>query len=157
MLVMQGGLAEFYSDNLSQEVKKGLAERKAQGLYNGALPFGAAKGDDGLPIPHPDSYPGLVKVFDLAAPGKTDSEIARALNADGYRTVGPRGNRSFATSSVRGIITNPSIWAICPTAKVATSKVNTTLSLTRQFGTRPRRCDDAGSHPVMPSAPQASA
>lgn len=106
MLVMQGGLAEFYSDNLSQEVKKGLAERKAQGLYNGALPFGAAKGDDGLPIPHPDSYPGLVKVFDLAAPGKADSEIARALNADGYRTVGPRGNRSFATSSVRGIITN---------------------------------------------------
>ena len=33
MLVMQGGLAEFYSDNLSTEVKKGLGERKAQSLY----------------------------------------------------------------------------------------------------------------------------
>ena len=106
MLVMQGGLAEFYSDNLSQEVKKGLAERKAQGLYNGALPFGTTKGEDGVPVPDPTSYPGFVKVFDLAAQGKTDSDIATALNADGYRTVGPRGNRSFATSSVRGIITN---------------------------------------------------
>ena len=106
MLVVQGGLAEFYSDNLSQEVKKGLAERKAQGLYNGALSFGAAKGDDGVPVPDPGTYPGLKKAFDLAAQGKTDSEIARALNADGHRIVGPRGNRSFGTSSVLGIINN---------------------------------------------------
>jgi DNA invertase Pin-like site-specific DNA recombinase len=106
MLVMQGGLAEFYSDNLSQEVKKGLAERKAQGLYCGGLPFGAVKGENGVPVPDPKSYPGLVKAFDLAAHGRTDLEIARALNADGYRTVGPRGNRSFTTSSVLGIIKN---------------------------------------------------
>ena len=38
MLVMQAGLAELYSDNLGEEVKKGLRERKAQGLYNGLLP-----------------------------------------------------------------------------------------------------------------------
>jgi DNA invertase Pin-like site-specific DNA recombinase len=106
MLVMLGGLAEFYSDNLSQEVKKGLAERKAQGLYCGGLPFGAAKGDNGVPVPDPKAYPGLVKAFQLAAQGKTDLDIARALNSDGYRTVGPRGNRSFATSSVRGMINN---------------------------------------------------
>ncbi len=47
MLVMQGGLAELYSDNLSEEVKKGLDERKEQGLYNGLLPFGAVKGPGG--------------------------------------------------------------------------------------------------------------
>ena len=55
MLVMQEGLTEFYSDNLSQEVKKGLAERKAQGMYCGGLPFGATKGDDGIPVPDPIS------------------------------------------------------------------------------------------------------
>jgi DNA invertase Pin-like site-specific DNA recombinase len=32
MLVMQGGLAELYSDNLGQEVRKGWAERRAQGI-----------------------------------------------------------------------------------------------------------------------------
>ena len=59
MLVMQGGLAELYSDNLSQEVKKGLHERRAQGLYCGLLPFGASKDEDGIPTPDPDTSPGL--------------------------------------------------------------------------------------------------
>ena len=40
MLVMMGGLAELYSDNLSEEIKKGLDERRAQGYYCGTLPFG---------------------------------------------------------------------------------------------------------------------
>lgn len=43
-LTMFAGLAQFYSDNLSQETKKGKWERKAQGLYNGMLPFGVMKG-----------------------------------------------------------------------------------------------------------------
>ena len=87
-------------------MNKGLGERKAQGLYFGGLPFGAIKGGDGVPVADPSTFPGLVKVFELAAQGKTDIEIARALNADGYRTVGPRGNRSFALTSVRGIVKN---------------------------------------------------
>lgn len=58
-LAMLGGLAELYSDNLSEETKKGLRERKAQGLYNGLLPFGAMKGADGVPAPNPDTFPGL--------------------------------------------------------------------------------------------------
>ena len=37
-LSMLGGLAELYSDNLSQETKKGWHERREQGLYCGALP-----------------------------------------------------------------------------------------------------------------------
>jgi DNA invertase Pin-like site-specific DNA recombinase len=106
MLVMQGGLAEFYSDNLSQEVKKGMGERKAQGLYCGSLPFGAAKGDDGVPVPDPATFPGLKAAFDQAAQGRTDREIAQYLNAQDYRTVGSNGNKLFSVSSVRGILTN---------------------------------------------------
>ena len=106
MLVMQGGLAEFYSDNLSQEVKKGLGERKAQGLYCGSLPFGATKGEDGVPAPDPATFPGLQAAFEQAAQGKTDREIAQYLNAQGHRTAGPKGHKLFASSSVRGILTN---------------------------------------------------
>ncbi len=106
MLVMQGGLAEFYSDNLSQEVKKGLGERKAQGLYCGSLPFGAMKGEDGVPVPDPATFPGLQTSFEQAAQGKTDREIAQYLNAQGHRTAGPKGNNLFSISSVRGILTN---------------------------------------------------
>ena len=50
-LTLLGGLAQFYSDNLSQETKKGWRERKEQGLYCGMLPFGAVKGEDGIPVP----------------------------------------------------------------------------------------------------------
>ena len=49
MLTMLVGLAQFYSDNLSFETSKGKAERKAQGLPNGLLPFGVRRGRQGIP------------------------------------------------------------------------------------------------------------
>jgi site-specific DNA recombinase len=105
-LTMLGGLAQLYSDNLSQETKKGKHERKAQGLYNGLLPFGAMKGPDGVPIPNPDTYLGLVMAYELAAQGGTDNEIAVALNASGCRTAGNRGNRPFTKDTVRDMLRN---------------------------------------------------
>ncbi len=95
-LALLGAFAQYYSDNLSQETKKGWHERRAQGLYCGLLPFGAIKGEDGVPIPHPDTHPGLVMAFELAAKGKSDREIAIILNAAGYRTTGTHGSRPFA-------------------------------------------------------------
>ena len=106
MLVMQGGLAELYSDNLSQETKKGWAERKAQGLYCGLLPFGAKKGEDGVPVPNPETYPGLEMAFELAGQGKSYREVAQALNSSGYRTAGNMGNRPFSKDTVVGMLKN---------------------------------------------------
>ena len=57
-LALLGAFAQYYSDNLSQETKKGWAERRAQGLYCGPLPFGVMKGEDGVSVPHPNSYLG---------------------------------------------------------------------------------------------------
>jgi len=105
-LAMAGALAQFYSDNLSEETKKGWHERRAQGLYCGLLPFGAMKGEDGVPIPHPDTYPGLVMAFELAAQGNSDREVAMALNAAGYRTAGNQGNRPFSKDTVRSMLQN---------------------------------------------------
>ena len=48
-LGMFGGMAQLYSENLGEETKKGLAERRAQGLYCGSLPFGVIKGEDRSP------------------------------------------------------------------------------------------------------------
>jgi DNA invertase Pin-like site-specific DNA recombinase len=94
-LTLLGGLAQFYSDNLSQETKKGWHERRAQGLYCGLLPFGAMKGEDSVPIPDANTHPGLVMAFELSAEGKSDREVAVALNSAGYRTAGNQGNRPF--------------------------------------------------------------
>ena len=106
MLVMQGGLAELYSDNLSQEVKKGWAERRAQGLYCGLLPFGAAKGEDGVPVPDPETFPGIVMAFELSSRGRSNRDIAQSLNEHGYRTAGNQGNRPFTKETVRGVLAN---------------------------------------------------
>ena len=105
-LTLLGGLAQFHSDKLGQEVKKGMGERKAQGLYCGPLPFGAMKGEDGVPMPDPDTYAGLQVAFELAADGNSDGEIAAALNSKGYRTAGTRGGGPFAKHTVRGMLTN---------------------------------------------------
>lgn len=64
------------------------------------------KGEDGVPVPNPDTYPGLVMAFELAAQSKSDREVAMALNEKGYRTAGNQGNRPFSRDTIRGLLTN---------------------------------------------------
>ena len=120
MLVMQGGLAELYSDNLSEETKKGWHERRKQGLYCGTLPFGTMKGEDGVPVPDITerksgvnghevavcNYDGLKMAFELSAQGKSDREIAIILNTAGYRTTGTQGPRPFSKDTVKDMLRN---------------------------------------------------
>ena len=112
-LHMLAAFAQFYSDNLSQETKKGKRERKLQGYYNGLLPFGTVKGPQGLPIPdmrphanNSTNYDGLQFAFREAASGKSDRDIARALNAKGYRTTGNRGENLFTKDTVCPMLRN---------------------------------------------------
>jgi site-specific DNA recombinase len=119
-LALLGAFAQYYSDNLSQETKKGWAERRAQGLYCGTLPFGAMKGEDGIPTPDLReihicnssqeatlrNYDGFLMAFELASRGKSDREIARALNNKAYRTTGTHGKLPFSRDTVRDMLTN---------------------------------------------------
>jgi site-specific DNA recombinase len=113
ILTTLASFAEYYSANLSAETKKGKAERKAQGLYNGLLPFGVVKGQGGVPVldlvPRDNGLSnadGLLMAFELAASGKSDREIAQALNDAGYRTTGNRGANRFTRDTVRPILQN---------------------------------------------------
>lgn len=106
MLSLLAAFAQYYSDNLSQETKKGKAERKAQGLYNGWLPFGVTKNSDGIPVLDPDTSPGLFLAFRMAAAGHSDREIAVALNERGFRTTGNHGPKLFSKDTIRKILTN---------------------------------------------------
>ena len=105
-LTLLGGLAQFYSDNLGLEVKKGKSERKAQGLYNGLLPFGVKRDEDGIPVSDPDTFTGLQMAFEMSAQGRSDREVAVTLNQGGYRTAGNQGSRPFSKDTVRGILIN---------------------------------------------------
>ena len=89
-------------------------------MYCGTLPFGAMKGEDGVPIPdiqernslldgqeiNIQNFDGLKKAFDLAAQGKSDREIAVALNLAGYRTTGTHGPRPFSKDTLKDMLKN---------------------------------------------------
>ena len=118
-LSMLASLAQYYSDNLSWETKKGKAERKRQGLYNGLLPFGVTTSAAGIPVLNLAPWAcsldtreelspaaGLLMAFKLAAERHTDKEIAQELNAKGYRTSGNRGQNPFTKDTVRAILRN---------------------------------------------------
>lgn len=120
MLVMQGGLAELYSDNLSEETKKGWHERRKQGFYCGTLPFGVAKGPDGIPMPDMEerratvngevvtlqNFDGLQLAFTAAADGFSDREVAILVNSRGYVTTGTHGPRPFSRDTTRDMLSN---------------------------------------------------
>jgi len=75
-------------------------------MYNGVLPFGATKGEDEVPVPHSTNHAGLVLAFSLAAEGRSDREIAQAMNEAGYRTSGNRGANALTKDSVRPMLQN---------------------------------------------------
>ncbi len=106
ILSVLAAFAQYYSDNLATEVRKGKAERKAQGLYNGLLPFGVKKNSAGVPTPDPSTYPGLLLAFETAAKGASDREVAVTLNESGYRTTGNRGRNPFTKDTVRAMLQN---------------------------------------------------
>jgi Recombinase len=122
--LLMGGIAQWYSDNLSQETKKGKRERKAQGLYNGLLPFGTTLGPEGLPIPderpltvdgrETSNLDGLRLAVRLASDGGSDAVVAQALNAAGYRTTSNRGANPFSKDTVAEVLTNRFYWGELP-------------------------------------------
>ncbi|MDO8749769.1 MAG: recombinase family protein [Dehalococcoidia bacterium] len=118
MLVMQGGLAELYSDNLSHEVKKGLAEKAAQGLANGIPPLGyrSEKLDNGKrerKVPDLDGRGGnprhggmealLALLRGYASGEHSYQTLADRLNAQGYRN---RQEEPFTKGSVEHVVSN---------------------------------------------------
>jgi site-specific DNA recombinase len=85
MLTIIASTAQFHSDNLSVEVRKGILEKVQQGLWHGPYPIGYRKGPDGVLVETEDAP--IVKLsFQLYATGQYSFlDLARELNRRGYR------------------------------------------------------------------------
>jgi DNA invertase Pin-like site-specific DNA recombinase len=80
MLANLAAFSQYYSDNLSAEVKKRLKERALQGLWNGPVPLGYSP-EDGKLVAVPEEAGVIKRIFEMYASGThTDQSIATWLN-----------------------------------------------------------------------------
>ena len=86
---------EFYSENLAQEVCRGMREAASRGFWMGTYaPFGYRKVhvEDGAKSrpklePNPPEDAVVKRMFDMALQGMSSLDIAKALNAEGVATA----------------------------------------------------------------------
>ncbi len=94
---------EYYSLNLAEEVRRGMAEKRSRGEPVSAPPLGYRM-RQGHFVPDPEHAKTVRMIFRMFLDGESASGIARRLDAIGLRTK--RGN-PFETRSVLYLLRNP--------------------------------------------------
>lgn len=97
------GYAEYYSENLSQNVKRGNYDSALELKTLGRSLLGLQKGVDGRFEQNPATAPIVRRIFEEYAAGEPAKDIYTRLNSEGYRTV--RGGL-FNKNSIRRILQN---------------------------------------------------
>ena len=101
-------MAKNYVDNLSEEVRKGMHQKAAQGHWPGAAPLGylnRREAGKSFIVPDPERAPLIRRAFELYDTGEYSIKaIADFAQANGYR--GKRGGK-ITTSSLHNALRNP--------------------------------------------------
>ena len=98
------GWAQYYSEELSRKVKRGMKETALKGKSTGGQrTFGYRTGPDQVLIIDEVEAQAVREAYKLRASGETIAEITRRLNAKGLK--GAKG-RPFTVNSVKYILTN---------------------------------------------------
>lgn len=101
---MLEAMAEYYSLNLSDEVKKGMTEKATRGQYQSSPPFGY-KMENGVLSVIEDEAKIIKFIFEKFASKEMNKlQIAKYINNLGYRTH--RGNE-FENRTIEYILANP--------------------------------------------------
>lgn len=95
---------EFYSVNLSGEVRRSMLSRARKGLYNGKMPLGYTKPPNENPVIEEQEAAIVRKIFDMYASGSDINYITRGLNDHGYKT---KPGKKFDQEGVIYILENP--------------------------------------------------
>ena len=102
---------EFYSENLAQEVTRGMREAASRGFwvtsyapygYNRVMVPDGPKKRPTLEL-NPPADAVVKRIFDMALQGKSSLDITKALNAEGVAS--PRGKR-WLKSTIHTILSN---------------------------------------------------
>ena len=94
-------MAKNYSDNLREEVKKGMVEKAEQGIYPGHAPFGFIndRTERNIKI-HPQEAPVITRMYELYATGHVSLADLRGIIRRDY-------GRTFAKGYIHRMLQNP--------------------------------------------------
>lgn len=100
-------MAKFYSDNLSEEVIKGMSQKALEGLWPSVAPIGYINNRITHTIePDPKYGPLVANAFDLASTGQFSlSKLKRKLYEMGLRSA--RSKAEFSKSQMQRVLSNP--------------------------------------------------
>lgn len=102
-LRMMMSINEFYSDNLAEDIRRGMQDSAAKCKVVCKIPYGYQKAADGTMELNPDTAPIVAEIFSKYVSGVGTSQIARELNARGVRTA--KGG-AWNKSSFRELLVN---------------------------------------------------
>ena len=88
-IILEGlmeSLAEYYSANLSENVKRGLYDSALERKILGKPPLGYRRSTEGKFEINPETAPVVQRIFDEYAGGKTVTQIVDGLNRDRIKT-----------------------------------------------------------------------
>ncbi len=96
------GLAQYYSAELSQKIRRGYEDNARKCLVAGSVPYGFRRSADGHYEIMPEEAEVVREIFRRVAAGETYAAICRDLNARGIRTRhGTEWNRSSFNTILR--------------------------------------------------------
>ena len=98
------GMAEYYSAELAQKIKRGMRESAYKCKVTGALPIGYKADADKNIIIDEERAPLVVEIFELYASGHRVYEIVDLLNKRGLTT---QKGQPFNKNSFHHILSNP--------------------------------------------------
>ena len=100
---MMEGYAEYYSANLSQNVKRGMYESALKLQTLGQIVYGLRRAPDGRYEHDPATAPIVKRIFEEYVSGKSTKAICEGLNREGIRTI---TGGAFNKNSLRRILQN---------------------------------------------------
>lgn len=100
---MMEGMAEFYSRQLSTNIRRGMNYNAERALYNGYKVLGYGVDDNKKYVIDANTAPFVQMMFEDYASGKPMQEICDKLNAQGLRTT--RG-KEFTVKAINKLLKN---------------------------------------------------
>ena len=100
---LMDAMAEYYSVQLSTNIRRGIKYNADRCLYNGTKMLGYKKGEDNRYTIDEDTAPIVLRIFNDYIAGKKMAQIARELNFEGLKSA--YGN-DFGVNGLRSILKN---------------------------------------------------